>query len=74
MTRSVHSPAPVEPGSQKDWLDLVQHQVESLRYGIVQIVVHEGQVVQIEKTERLRLDSRSQTVTRSRQSGELNSA
>ncbi|MGA2853182.1 MAG: YezD family protein [Verrucomicrobiota bacterium] len=38
------------------WLDIVRRQVDSLRYGVVQIVVHDSQVTQIEKTERLRLD------------------
>ena len=38
------------------WLDLVTEQVESLRFGVVQIVVHENRVVQIEKTEKVRLD------------------
>ena len=38
------------------WLHLVAQQVESLRFGVVQIVVHENRVVQIEKTEKVRLD------------------
>jgi hypothetical protein len=38
------------------WLDLVVQQVRSLRYGVVEIVVHDSRVTQIEKTERLRLD------------------
>jgi hypothetical protein len=40
-----------------DWLDWVSRQVAAIRYGFVQIVVHEGRVVQVEKTERLRTDS-----------------
>jgi hypothetical protein len=39
-----------------NWLELVRQQVDSLRYGVVEIVVHDSQVTQIEKTERLRLD------------------
>ncbi|HEX7654739.1 MAG TPA: YezD family protein [Verrucomicrobiae bacterium] len=39
-----------------NWLDLVKQQVGSLRYGVVEIIVHDSQVTQIEKTERLRLD------------------
>jgi len=39
-----------------NWLDVVRRQVGSLRYGVVQIVVHDSQVTQIEKTERLRLE------------------
>ena len=46
-----------------DWLEVVQRQVASLRYGVVQIVIHDAQVTQIEKTERVRLDKpRSQTI------------
>ena len=35
---------------------IVRKQVKSLRYGIVQIVVHENRVVQIERTEKVRLE------------------
>jgi hypothetical protein len=39
-----------------DWLELVRQQVGSLRYGTVEIVVHDSLVTQIEKRERVRLD------------------
>ena len=38
------------------WLEIVRRQVASLRFGVVEIVVHDSRVTQIEKTERLRLD------------------
>lgn len=38
-----------------DWLGLVREKVEGLRYGVVQVVVHEGRVTQIERTEKTRL-------------------
>lgn len=38
------------------WLQTVRAQVESLRFGVVQIVVHDSRVTQIEKTERVRFD------------------
>ncbi len=41
---------------QANWQEVVRQQVGSLRYGVVQIVVHGSQVTQIEKTERVRLD------------------
>jgi hypothetical protein len=44
------------PADQSKWLELVAQQVKSLRYGVVEIVVHDSRVIQIEKTERLRLD------------------
>jgi hypothetical protein len=41
---------------QPEWLEVVRRQVASLRFGVVQIVIHDSHVKQIEKTERLRLD------------------
>jgi len=38
------------------WLNIVRQQVHSLDFGVVQIVVHDSRVVQIERTEKLRLD------------------
>ena len=38
-----------------EWVGIVVKQIESLRYGVVQITVHESRVVQIEKTEKLRV-------------------
>ena len=40
-----------------DWLELIQKQVSSLRFGVVQITVHDGRVVQVETTERLRFEN-----------------
>ena len=42
-----------------NWLDIVRQQVGTMRYGIVQVVVHEGHVVQIERTEKVRLPAKS---------------
>ena len=42
--------------NNSNWLEIVKQQVGSLRYGVVEIIVHDSQVTQIEKTERLRLD------------------
>jgi hypothetical protein len=52
------SNVPKEPpaADHSKWLELVAQQVKSLRYGLVEIVVHDSRVIQIEKTERLRLD------------------
>jgi hypothetical protein len=45
-----------DSAEKRDWLEIVRQQVGSLRYGVVEIVVHDSQVTQIEKTERVRLD------------------
>jgi hypothetical protein len=42
--------------SHANWLKFVSEQIGTLRYGTVEIIVHDSQVTQIEKTERLRLD------------------
>lgn len=42
--------------SNAGWLQIVQGQVASARFGVVQIVVHDSRVVQIECTEKVRLD------------------
>jgi hypothetical protein len=44
---------------QPDWLELVREKVETLRYGIVQIVVHDSHVTQIERTEKTKIDRRA---------------
>ena len=52
----VQNKADGDSGGKPDWLEIVRRQVASLRYGVVEIVVHDSQVTQIEKTERVRLD------------------
>ncbi len=46
----------VPGGDEAKWIELVTQQVRSLRYGVVEIIVHDSRVIQIEKTERLRLE------------------
>jgi hypothetical protein len=38
------------------WLELVREHVESLKFGAVQITVHDSQVTQVERLEKVRLD------------------
>ena len=38
-----------------DWIELVRQKVESLDFGVVQLIVHDGRVTQIERTEKTRL-------------------
>ena len=46
-----------------EWLRVVQEKVESLRFGVVQLVVHDGRVTQIERTEKTRLQGTRETPT-----------
>jgi hypothetical protein len=45
-----------EPLSVAPWLGVVTDSVKSIRYGVIQIVIHDSRVVQIERTERTRFD------------------
>lgn len=40
----------------EDWLAKVREAVTGLKYGTVLIIVHDGRVVQIERTERFRYE------------------
>lgn len=48
--------APHKSSKPHNWLEVVAEQIGTLRFGVLQIVVHDGRVVQIEKTEKVRLD------------------
>jgi hypothetical protein len=47
---------PVNGSGDLNWSELVAQNVKSLRYGVVEIIVHDSRVIQIEKTEKMRLD------------------
>jgi hypothetical protein len=44
------------PRTIPGWLEIVRQHVGSLHFGVVQIVIHDSQVTQIDKTERVRLE------------------
>ena len=46
---------PNDETEPESWLDIVKRKVEAMRFGSVQIVVHEGRVTQVESTEKTRL-------------------
>jgi hypothetical protein len=45
------------------WLERITEAVTGLKYGTVQIVVHDGRIVQIERTERFRYEGSSDKKT-----------
>jgi hypothetical protein len=57
MPNSFSSSAQPQPVSLPEWMALVREKVEGLRYGVVQLIVHDGRVTQIECTEKTRLPS-----------------
>jgi hypothetical protein len=40
-----------------EWLEMVKSKVDGLRFGVVQIIVHDGKITQIERTEKTRLEA-----------------
>ncbi len=42
---------------QPDWFAALQALLQSVRYGSVEITIHEGRVVRLERTERVRIDT-----------------
>ena len=54
MSSSPSHPSALPPAAP-DWLRLVREKVEGLRFGVVQLTVHDGKVTQIERTEKTRL-------------------
>ena len=51
-TRSQPTSTPVRASLP---LDAIQEAVESVRFGVVQLIIQDGRVVQIDKTEKIRL-------------------
>lgn len=57
MNATEPNDAKEEQGNDESWLEIVRQQVGSLDFGVVQIVVHAAKVVQIERTEKFRLET-----------------
>ena len=47
----------IETANLPEWLEIVRQKVESLNFGVVQILVHDRKVTQIERTEKTRVDA-----------------
>ncbi|MCW1916380.1 YezD family protein [Luteolibacter sp. GHJ8] len=46
---------PIEPPA--DWVEVVRKKVEELRFGSVQVIVHDGRVTQVDSLEKTRFPS-----------------
>ena len=47
---------PAKKEVEPNWLQLVRKQVESLKFGTVQITVHDSQVTEVVRAEKVRLE------------------
>jgi len=51
---TAYKPKTSETGTEAvDWLGIGKQHVDSIWFGVVQIVVHDARVVQVERTERI---------------------
>ncbi len=46
----------------ESWLEIVRQKVGAMRFGSVQIIVHEGRVTQVESTEKTRLPTETSSI------------
>jgi hypothetical protein len=58
MNVGIENPVAANANSEVEpqWLTTLRRQVKALRFGVVQVIIHEAQVVQIETTERVRFE------------------
>jgi hypothetical protein len=57
---NMHTPSsPIPEAHPDDWVELVRKSLEGLKFGSIVIVVQDSAVVQIDRTEKLRLDKRT---------------
>jgi hypothetical protein len=48
-------PKPQDPEPDALPLEAIREAIRSIRYGVVQLIIQDGKVVQIDKTEKIRL-------------------
>jgi len=57
MTKKISKPTDAASDTESPWLEVVISKVHALRFGSVQITVHDGRVTQIESLEKTRFVS-----------------
>jgi hypothetical protein len=63
MSASIPATSPLT--DNPEWIAIVKNHVENLRFGVVQLVIHDGRVTQIERTEKVRLPADREARTQS---------
>lgn len=48
--------SPIVGNDSKAWVEIVERQVRALKFGSVQITVHDGRVVQVETSSKIRFE------------------
>ena len=58
--RATHAADPPRARAERELVEAVLRAIAGLRYGSIEIVVHDSKVVQIERREKLRLTGRDE--------------
>ena len=58
---NIQQEPPASSSNHEAWEQIVRQRVGRLRFGVVQLVVHDGRVTQVETTEKVRLPSSDAT-------------
>lgn len=61
---SIQSPSTLSPHA--DWLNIVRAKADGIRFGTIQVVIHDGRITQIESTEKTRLEDKTTVTIRKR--------
>jgi hypothetical protein len=51
-------------GNKELWEQIISQRIGRLRFGAIQLVVHDGRVTQVETTEKTRLPAENQSASR----------
>ena len=56
-----------KPHPSEPWIEIIRRKVGAMRFGSVQLTIHDGRVTQVEATEKVRLPVESETTFDSRE-------
>lgn len=60
-SRSLQTTGPNSSANCPEWMQHIAHYVEQMDYGQITLTIHQGKVVEIQRTERTRLASKKET-------------
>ncbi|TAG09885.1 MAG: DUF2292 domain-containing protein [Verrucomicrobia bacterium] len=55
MTQNQNNTTKMLHDEQQAWIETVRRKVQAVRFGSIQITIHDGRVTQIESTEKMRI-------------------
>ncbi len=50
----VANQSPIEPNNEEEFLREILRSIRTIKYGSVQLIIQDGKIIQVDKTEKLR--------------------